>query len=471
MKDGPPVHHDRWLANHNHVEHLGLGAAGFALFDEVPEAVNWIRQADLVFRALLDVAGNDGSSTEGHQYWAYTTESLLRYAELAKDLLGENLYASEWLKAVPDFIIHSTLPGFTAENCVMSFGDSHRQYASHGPTHILYRLAAEYRNPHAQWLANEMERRAVGKDAFSMWANLLWYDEALEPAPVSSLPLFWHCEDIGWITARSGWDNDALMVGFKCGPMHGHKAQRYYNANRGAAHEIGGGHGHPDVNSFQVFAYGKWLAIDPGYERPKWTRTHNCILVNGRGQIGEGQTWFDRDGVLETGATSTVIKAEHTATWDYIVGDARNIYPAATGLKSYHRHLIYARPDFIIVVDELHTDPAATFEWLLHTDAAIDPETGGSFVVRNGDVLMDVRFLLPEALRIKVEGKTLRAATGRSSETLIVSVLHPRRAAHPASSAKLRSHRESGLEIVVGAGERLTRIELDLARRLVSVST
>jgi hypothetical protein len=183
-----PVHRDRWLANHNHVEHLGLAAAGFALFDEVPEAAEWIRQSHLVFQAMLRASGPDGGSTEGHQYWAYTTEAFLRYAELARGLLGVNLYDHKWIRAVPDFILHSTLPGFTEQDCVMSFGDSHREYASHGPTHILFRLAAEYRNPHAQWLALEMQRRRVGRDAYSTWANLLWYDETLKPKPPSKLP-------------------------------------------------------------------------------------------------------------------------------------------------------------------------------------------------------------------------------------------------------------------------------------------
>ncbi|UCE07368.1 MAG: DUF4962 domain-containing protein, partial [bacterium] len=98
MKDGPPVHFDRWLANHNHVEHNGLAAAGFVLFDQVPEAINWIRQADLVFRKAFKVFSHDGSSTEGHQYWAYSTESILRYAEMARELMGEDLYRSQWLE-------------------------------------------------------------------------------------------------------------------------------------------------------------------------------------------------------------------------------------------------------------------------------------------------------------------------------------------------------------------------------------
>jgi hypothetical protein len=125
MLNAPPVHHDRWLANHNHVEHLGLAAAGFALRDEVPRAEAWIRQAHAVFRKALEFSGPDGGSTEGHQYWAYSAESILRYAELARDLLKEDLYGNQWLKSVPDFIIHSTLPDFTADNCVMSYGDSH----------------------------------------------------------------------------------------------------------------------------------------------------------------------------------------------------------------------------------------------------------------------------------------------------------------------------------------------------------
>jgi hypothetical protein len=462
---GRPVHQDRWLANHNHVEHLGLAAAGFALFDEHPGAIAWIRQADLVFRAMLETASDDGSSNEGHQYWAYTTEALLRYTELARDLLGSDYYASAWLKSVPDFIIHSTLPGFTEKDCVMSFGDSHREYSSHGPTHILYRLAAEYRNPHAQWLAREMERRRVGRDAYCTWANLLWYDETVASKPLDTLPTFWNANDIGWVTARGGWQDDAVMVGFKCGPMHGHKAQKYYDANPGARHEIGGGHGHPDVNSFQIFARRKWLAVDPMYERPKWTRTHNSILVNGRGQLGEGQTWFDRDAVIAAGATSAIVKTEHTPACDYVVGDAMNIYPAEAGLTRFHRHLLFLRPDIVVVVDDLQARSPAVFEWLLHAETAVEKRARGWFEVNNGGVRMDVRLLQPAALETAIERATLRAATGKVSAAKIVSVMHPRGAADPAADAEVVSDREGQLALRIAAGGRRRRIDLDLAGR------
>jgi hypothetical protein len=469
MHTGPPVHHDRWLANHNHVEHLGLAAAGFALFDEEPRAADWIRQSDLVFRAMFKLAAEDGSSTEGHQYWAYTTEAALRYIELARDLLGANYYTSEWLKNAPNFIIHSTPPGFDAENCVMSFGDSHREYSSHGPTHILYRLAAEYRNRHAQWLAMEMQRRRVGRDAYCAWANLLWYDETVEPEPLSRLPVFWNCGDIGWITARSDWRDNAVMVGFKCGPMHGHRAQRYYEENRGAAHEIGGGHGHPDVNSFQIYARRKWLAIDPMYERPKWTRTHNCILVNGRGQLGEGQTWFDRDAVLAAGASSAMVKAEHTPECDYMVGDAMNIYPPEAGLRKFHRHFLFVRPDIVLVADDLEADPPAVFEWLLQAESTVEEKGSGAFLVSNGDVRMDVRFVLPSKMRAKIEGRTLRAILEPSRNAVIAAVLHPRASDAPAAAAELISHSGGRLDLTIGTSGMRHRVTLDMPRRRAAV--
>ncbi len=460
----PPVHHDMWLANHNHVEHLGLAAAGFALRGEVPRAEAWIEQAHAVFRKALEYSAPDGGSTEGHQYWGYTAESILRYAEMARDLLHENLYGNQWLRSVPDFIIHSTIPDFSAKNCVMSFGDSHRSYDSHGPCHILYRTAAEYRHPQAQWLALEMTRRGVGRTAFCGWASLLWYDETLRPEPVAGLPLFWNCGDTGWVTGRGSWAPDAVMVGFKNSPMHGHKVQAYYDALPPDTHEIGGGHGHPDVNSFQVYGYGKWLAIDPQYERPKWTRNHNTILVNGKGQLGEGQTWFDRKSVLAARATSKILKAEHRPGFDYLLGDAMTIYP---GLIKFLRHFIYLRPDYVIVVDELAAKESSRFEWRMRAEETLEQRDATRFLVHNGGVAMDVQFLLPERLEARAAESVLTAAAGPVESCVIAAVLHPRRADAPPAAARLDSAAPERLVVALPGKARVT---LDLAVRRVTVA-
>lgn len=464
-----PVHRDVWLANHNHVEHLGLAAAGFALYPEVEQSLGWIRQADLVFQAALEMSSEDGSSTEGHQYWAYTAESILRYAELARSLLGENFYTSPWLKSVADFIIHSTLPDFSAKNCVMSYGDSHRTYESHGPPHILYRVASEYRNPYAQWLALEMQRRGVGRTAFTGWADLLWYDETLAPKSISELPAWWSCADAGWVTGRSGWDANATMAGFKCSPMHGHNAQLYYDTHREWAHSIGGGHGHPDVNSFQVYSHGKWLAIDPQYERPKWTHNHNTILGNGKGQLGEGDTWFDRDAVLSAHASSRIETVQHTDDFDYVAGNAGNIYSAASGVTGFVRHFLFLRPHFVVIVDELSAREATRFDWIMQAEESIEQRSTKACVVRNGDVSMDVTFLAPDGIEVTVSGPKLTARTVPLRNCTIVAVLHPRRSAEPAVVAGLVSLEQSRLRVALGAGSGQKNVEFGLTHRKVKL--
>lgn len=469
-----PVHKERWLANHNHVEHLGLGAAGFALFDEEPKAIDWIRQADLVFRQMLKTASDDGSSTEGHQYWAYTTEALLRYLELARDLLSSNYYNHAWLKRAPEFIINSTTPDFNKENCVMTFGDAARTFTSHGPTHILYRLAAEYRNSHAQWLAQEMDRRKIGRRTYCTWTNLLWYDETLSGTELASRPTFGHAEDIGWVTSRSQWAEDAVMTGFKCGPMHGHKVQPYYNRqfdeNWAQIHELGGGHGHPDVNSFQIYAYGKWLAIDPGYERPKTTASHNTLLVNGKGQLGEGSTWFDRETIIRARASSKLTKVEAKRGYIYAVGDAGTIYPAATGLTRFHRHFVYLKPDVIVLVDDLRSEKNCTIDWLLHTEVAFSRKSDRAYLARNGDVEMDVELLLPAQADTEHDGKMLKLSTAMKQQTFIVAVLHPRKAGTPSIRAGVELSDDSEMTVVVDRAGHKREINFNLNRQEVRVS-
>ncbi len=469
MASGPPAHHDLWLANHNHVEHNGLAAAGFVLFDKAPEAIDWIRQADLVFSAMLQTAGHDGSSTEGHQYWAYTTESSLRYFEAAKTLLGKDYYDNDWLRNAANFIIFSAIPDFDSDDCVMYFGDAHKNYASHGPSHILYRLASEYNNGYAQYLAQEMDKRHIGRGDYCTWLNLLWYDDKVRPVPLSHLPAFWHFDDIGWITSRSGWENEAVMVGFKCSPLHGMKVQPFYDKQFHEKwdryHTINGGHGHPDVNSFQIYAYGKRLVIDPEYEKPKWTKTHSTLLVNGVGQLGEGLDWFDRNAVVGAGAKSSIIKATNNSVYDYIIGDAGNIYPRSTGLTKFIRHFIYIKPDIIVIVDEINAARDAQFDWRLVFEGDIQKQNERLFELRNKDVNMDIHLLLPDAFSTSVKGNVLSVLPDRTNETIAVTVLHPRKQDGPASRARVTKYRNSKIHVEIQIKDQKTDVQLDLAGR------
>ncbi len=478
MKNGPPQHHDRWLANHNHVENSGLAAAGFVLYDEVPQAIDWLRQTGLSFKQTFEIISPDGSSDEGHQYWAYSTESLLCYAVAARDLLGMNYFDNDFMKNAPYFIIFSNLPRMESGNYVMTYGDSSRGYDARNPAYILYRLASEFNNGFAQDIACKMTEQGIGADDYKTWCSLIWYDPDVKPVSISELPTFKHFENIGWITTRSGWDEDAVMIGFKCSPFHGHKLQPYYEKMTDLGwefQELAGGHCHPDIDSFQIYAYGKWLAIDPGYERPKYTRTHNTILVNGAGQLGEsagagkGYLYFDRKTVAQAKAKSTIIRADSRADYDYIIGDAGNIYPASTGLKKFYRHLLYIKPDIILVVDELQADRPCRFEWRLHTEQGIDKVSGNYFIAKNQDVVMDTHIVRPEPVETLIEGKYLRVLSGETDRTIIATVLHPRRINEPASEVQAASADRSVISLNILCGQKKVNVKLDFASQKVSL--
>ena len=219
-----PQHKERYLSNHCQVEYAGLAAAGFALYDEITEAENWLREAYNIFNKAFQLCGNDGSSTEGHQYYGLMTEFQMHFDKMAKELLGRNFYEeSEWLKNMGNFILYCTLPDFISGKCVMRYGDTTGDdYHGHGPIYQLLNVASEYRNPYFQWLALEMFDRGIGVTDRMGWASLLWYDETIPSTPPDILPIFRHFEDTGWITSRSDWGSDAIMIGFKCGPFHGH---------------------------------------------------------------------------------------------------------------------------------------------------------------------------------------------------------------------------------------------------------
>lgn len=82
----------------------------------------------------------------------------------------------------------------------------------------------------------------------------------------------------GQVVMRSGWERDALFLGFEVG-------------------SFGYGHQHEDKLGIVLFAYGKELLVEGGsyaYDASKWRRyvlssyAHNVVLVDGQGQVRRG---------------------------------------------------------------------------------------------------------------------------------------------------------------------------------------
>ena len=373
--------HRAYLQNHLWVNVCGLAVAGLAISDENPEALCWVALALDKFRRTADALGPDGASHEGVGYWGYGVEYMLKFMHLSRELLGVDLYDRPWWRHTAAYRLYLSLPrhAWTARNCIVDIADSPRGNW-YGPDYLLRGLAREFHDGHAQWLAAQIDEAHVASPSAG-WLNLIWFDPAIVPRAPGDLPTLRHFEDMGIVSARSDWSGDESLAVFKCGPFIGHEAVRKFRQ------DPGGGHVHPDANHFVFFGNGEWLIRDDGY-RPKFTSQHNTLLIDGCGQLGEKSPWFDGAASLSLKSCPRILRADSTPSFDHMVGDATAAYPGELGLRRFTRHLLFAKPDVLIVVDDIELDKERALELRFHPENTGVRETGGVFLMQGVKALL-----------------------------------------------------------------------------------
>jgi hypothetical protein len=370
-----------YLQNHLWVNICGMAVAGLALFDEVDEASKWIGLPLDKFRRTMAALGPDGASHEGVGYWEYGAEYMLKFMDLARSRLDVNLYTNWWWRNTALYAQSLVLPrnAWTRDNCVVDIADCPRSHW-YGPDYLLRELAREFHNGYAQWLAQQVEDAGVTSPE-APWLNLLWFDPALPATPPSSLQTLRHFADMGVVSARSDWSGDESLVVFKCGPFIGHKAVQEFT------YDPGGGHVHPDANHFVLFGAGEWLIRDDGY-RSKWTGQHNTLLVDGHGQLGEGKQWFDGSKPLAAKARPKIVRVSASADLDQITGDATEAYAPELGLRRHLRHLLFLKPDVLLVCDEVVADKPRRLELRFHPESRHAVREGNAFMLRGAKSIL-----------------------------------------------------------------------------------
>jgi hypothetical protein len=347
---------NQWLQNHGHVNLCGLAFAAAALYGEDPRAPRWLRLADDFFAETFRWSNPDGTSIEGLSYGMYAMEFCLRYAELARQLYGLDYFRTQWFANVPLYVLHSTLPVMTKDEWAMTFADSPRNANSHLPTHSMARIAAELDDPVAQG-AGQLLRQLHGDLGNDPWQTVMWYDAKVPAAQRSQLPTFHEFADTGQVMMRTDWSADAMLVGLRCGPWLGQNAWGRARWDFGAAHE------HPDCNSFQVFAEGTWLLIDPGYTYLKRTSDHSTMLVDGAGQLGGNVMWFAAEDASRYDHYARIARAETNEQFDYVMGDATCTYHPGLGLKRFVRHWLFLKPTrTLVIVDDVAAEPTGYYK-------------------------------------------------------------------------------------------------------------
>ena len=421
----------RLLSNHLHNEICALAMIGYALWGEAEEAETFVSIAEGKAYLTLEHAPTDGAWPEGVSYWGYGLSYFLRMLE-AKRLLGRGdaFTSNGWLRATGDYFVYLSLPEahWARGTVVANIADAPLDGGRHSGV-ILRRLASAYGNGVYQHMADALMPLERPRDdpsgqregAHGAWMHLIWYDSAVRPTPPGDLPTMRHFADMDLVSMRSDWGRDAAVLVFHAGPGPGHRntADRQRTAMRG----FGPGHAHPDINAFSIFARGQWLAVDPGYSHVKDTRDHSTVIVNGKGQAGEGGAWLDYWAFQQRQPVPSIRLAESAPAYDTVLGDAGGIYVDEARLRHFRRQVLFLKPDVFVIADDLEARRASRFEWLLHApEGSLRLTDGGNFEIARPGVRLWGVFLRPTSARARVISRVTGSSGFDPTSCLVVEM-------------------------------------------------
>ena len=304
----------------------------------------------------------DGTSQEGVAYWEYGAEWIIKAGTMLRDTLNIDMFdMTGVLSNSGEYLLYNLLPSdnWTSANSVLNLADSPTNHW-YGPEQILRFIAKEYGNANAQWLANEVQEAGIGT-GYSQWMNVMFYtDEVESEAPALDNTLHWF-KDLDIIIARSDWSGDEDMLVMKCGIPFGKNLMQLQKDGVYPG-RADAGHAHPDANHISLYANGEFLIRDDGYYR-KFSANHNTLLINGKGQLGEGGDWLAESIYLTENAQPHVKLAESNAVYDYIVGDATEAYSKELKLDLFERNTLWLKEEqVLLVVDNIKTSAVSDLE-------------------------------------------------------------------------------------------------------------
>lgn len=352
---------------------VGFVAEGcIVLAHEVPEVEDWLDYTLKLLWSTYPAWGKtDGGWHEGISYWGGYMRRMFRVvSEL--DRLGIPLKEKPFFQNTGYFGLYAAYP----KRPTKAFGDSHENPVGESHGHLMYNLSTLYQNPWFRWYANEFGiTYRTGREAF------LYYDPELKPRPPLTISQSHAFKDVGLVAMHSNMpepDNNVILL-FQSNPF-------------GAI-----SHNYACQNAFVIEAYGEPLAISTGARQlhgsphhREWmwhTKAHNSILVDNEGQV-----------IRKPESAGKIINYQDEHAYVYTSGDATAAYGGR--LERFHRHILFIRPDYFIIIDDLKTTgKASTFQWLLHSPTKIRVDTDKNILVnQSGNVRLTSRFLVPEEM-------------------------------------------------------------------------
>lgn len=450
-------HLNRPYSSHGNRTWHKLAECAIALLGEVPEAETWLDYAVNKFYACYPVwSDDDGGWHEGVSYWAGYMDKVVSWLLVAERALGIDGLKKPFFARVGDFPLYAAPPGSPNSG----FGDlSFRPPSSGVGGFMEYFTRAIGSRPGG-------ERAAVWRWWCEQWKmrddsglRKFLYDALLppppEPRPPADLPpsKVFHGIGVASLHATLLGAADDVHVLFKSSPFgtqsHGHNAQ----------------------NGFQLNAYGEALlpactfrdlhgsAFHRGWV---WnTISQNSVLVDGRGQEPHG-----------VGSPGRISGERLGPDWDWVAGDAAEAYGGR--LTRFRRHVLFLKPDVVVLCDDLEAREPSTFQFMLHAYSPFEIDASRAELrverPRAGAV---IRYLPPAPLAFRQwdgyepaptrEFPNMWHVEASTREKLaacrMVTVIVPHRAGRRAEWRADRADRDGAVALRLERGGEILRIE------------
>ena len=362
--------------NHGTNVYAALSAVLYGT-DNIPSSIKkeWTKSLDHKYNTLtreMNTNMSDGYSDEGATYFMFQLKTYMQWMEARRNGLalayGKPYQNLRWFKNASAYCLYSILPGGTDNfGGLARYGDANPKFWGN-PYSVFPALAKNLKDPIAQWLSQDLDIKEVElwrsekkemkdqnqKSNFDVW-RYIWKGEPLSALDITTLPNWHFFEDAGMFVWRSSWKNDATYFTIKSG-------QHYQ------------GHGHPDDGQFMLHRAGIPYIIDMGYSNPKYTNEHNVLLINGKGQVGDGDVWCDFGEYPKNraiwGKTEMIVNTGNQKDSDYfnLICDPTNMYPVKE-LKSWKREIIGWNGLFLLR-DKIDASEKVNMELLIHSYAS-----------------------------------------------------------------------------------------------------
>jgi hypothetical protein len=393
---------ERVAFNHTIIAYSALGSGAVALLDRHPDAPSWLDRAQQAVRRFLDVGLTDAGVTwEGITYCGYDFKYIgvflaaLRSRGIEADLVPPRSSVEAKLRRVPVWYAHDTFPrGSYLQNYNESSWDPHR--AIWGFLLTFGRYEPDLCATIWDRLVGAQGLRTFGAHRF--WSSLaeamFFYPERSGADAIERLDDVFYASEVGYVSARDAWDEDASVFTFNCGPFY----------TRARLHD------QADNNSFALVACGAPMIIDSGDGNDRrdalqaTSLAHNTVLVDGLGE------YPPEPG---TGVSGRIIAFGSHDDAVCVVGDARDSYRYRryNPVRRAQRTSVFVRRPFpyLVVYDDIRKDRQDhLYEFIVHIpnidDASFDPDSG-RVIVHDAEhrAIGTIDVLAPASVRASVE--------------------------------------------------------------------